>query len=414
MARALFLGLPLHGHTNPTLPLVRELVDRGDEVTYYSAEAFAGRIEQAGARYRPYRNAFLAGIKDLPERMDQLSWLLMRTTAEVLDDELADFRAERPDSLICDAAAPWGRCVAELLGVPAVTSVATFAINRHVLAFGVSRGVRPRSLRLLISKFRHMGRALALRRTIRRAHGIAGPGLMDLLFGHSDLTIVYTSRPFQPRAETFDERFLFVGPSIAPRAEEVLFPWEGLHHPVVVYVSLGTLFNTEAGFYRDCFAALEGEDCQVVLSIGTDVEREGIGRPPPNFLVQSYVPQLEVLRRAAAFVTHGGMNSVGESLSFGVPVVVVPQMGEQEIVGRRVEQLGAGLFLPKAAVTAEALRAAVRRVLSDESYRQQAAEVGETFRAAGGVRRAADAILAFTRGSRPSRDQTALSPTLQP
>ena len=237
---------------------------------------------------------------------------------------------------------------------------------------------------------------------------------MDLLFGHSDLTIVYTSREFQPRAETFDERFLFVGPSIAPRAEEVPFPWEGLRHPVVVYVSLGTLFNTEAGFYRDCFAALEGEDCQVVLSTGSGVGMEDLGRPPPNFIVQPYVPQLEVLRRAAAFVTHGGMNSVSESLSFGVPVVVVPQMGEQEIVGRRVEQLGAGLFLPKAAVTAEALRAAVRRVLSDESYRRQAAQVGETFRAAGGVRRAADAILAFTRGSRPPRDQTASSPTLQP
>jgi UDP:flavonoid glycosyltransferase YjiC (YdhE family) len=108
------------------------------------------------------------------------------------------------------------------------------------------------------------------------------------------------------------------------------------------------------------------------------------------------------------------MNSVSESLSFGVPVVVVPQMGEQEIVGRRVEQLGAGLFLPKAAVTAEALRAAVRRVLSDESYRRRAAEVGETFRAASGVGRAADAILAYTRGHRPPRDQTASSPITQP
>ena len=57
---------------------------------------------------------------------------------------------------------------------------------------------------------------------------------MDLLFGRSGLTIVYTSREFQPRAETFDGRFLFVGPSVAPRAEDVAFPWEGLHHPVVV------------------------------------------------------------------------------------------------------------------------------------------------------------------------------------
>ena len=78
MAKALFLSLPLHGHTNPSLPLVRELVERGDEVIYYSADAFAAKIEQTGARYRPYRNAFLADIKQLPERLEELSWLLMR------------------------------------------------------------------------------------------------------------------------------------------------------------------------------------------------------------------------------------------------------------------------------------------------------------------------------------------------
>ncbi|HEX8200937.1 MAG TPA: hypothetical protein VF590_10640 [Isosphaeraceae bacterium] len=144
MARALLLGLPLHGRTNPSLPLVPELADRGEEITHYAADAFAGRIAQAGVRYRAYRNAFLLGIKDLPERMDQLSWLLMRTSAEMLDTELSDFSDGRPDYIICDAAAPWGRRVAELLGLPAVTSVATFAINRHVLAYGVSRGVTSR------------------------------------------------------------------------------------------------------------------------------------------------------------------------------------------------------------------------------------------------------------------------------
>jgi UDP:flavonoid glycosyltransferase YjiC (YdhE family) len=59
MAKALFLSLPLHGHTNPSLPLVRELVARGDEIVYYSADTFAPTIEESGARYRPYRNAFV-------------------------------------------------------------------------------------------------------------------------------------------------------------------------------------------------------------------------------------------------------------------------------------------------------------------------------------------------------------------
>src|SRR6185503_4992266 len=145
MAKALFLGLPLHGHTNPSLPLVRALVDRGEEVVYCSSETFAARILEAGARYRPYRNAFLADPKEMSERVETISWLLMRTTGEVLAHELDAFRAERPDYIISDSVAPWGQWVAQLLDVPIVTSVATLAINRHVLAFAVSRGTRPKS-----------------------------------------------------------------------------------------------------------------------------------------------------------------------------------------------------------------------------------------------------------------------------
>ena len=72
--------------------------------------------------------------------------------------------------------------------------------------------------------------------------------------------------------------------------------------------------------------------------------------------MRAHVPQLEVLRRASAFVSHGGMNSVSESLYFGVPLVCVPQMGEQEIVARQVEALGAGVHLAKDEATADRIR----------------------------------------------------------
>jgi MGT family glycosyltransferase len=397
MTKALFLSLPLYGHINPSLPLVRELVERGDEIIFYSAGTFAQRIEQSGARYRPYRNAFLSEIKQVPERLDQLSWLLMRTTAEVLEHELDDFRSERPDYLITDSVAPWGQWVAQILRLPVVTSIPTFAFNRRVLAFGISHGVRPRSARIFLAKMRHLTRALMLRRRLRNRYCVRGPGIMESMFGRSNLNIVYTSRHFQPCAETFDDSFQFVGPSIAPRTETVNFSLERVTHPVVVYVSMGTLFNTDTAFYRRCFEAFRGEDLQVIMSTGANVAPGSLGPGALNFILQDYVPQLEVLARASAFVTHGGMNSVSESLAHGVPVVVIPQMGEQEFVGRRVEDLGAGLYLAKADATAAKLREAVRRVLAEDSFRRQAALVRESFQDAGGVPRAADAIISFTR-----------------
>jgi len=161
---------------------------------------------------------------------------------------------------------------------------------------------------------------------------------------------------------------------------------------VVVYVSLGTLFNADTNFYRNCYEAFRGEDYQVILSSPSDP-----GPAPPNFIVQAHVPQIDVLDRATAFVSHGGMNSVNESLSHGVPMLVIPQMGEQMIIGRRVEELGAGLYLEKAEVTADKLREGVRCLLADRRFREQAARVRQSFQTAGGVVRAADAIRAFTR-----------------
>jgi MGT family glycosyltransferase len=397
MAKALFLSLPLHGHVNPSLPLVRELVARGDEVVYVSNAQFAPRIAEAGGRYQPYRDPFLAGLSTLPTATEEIVWLLMQTARRVLATELETFRAERPDYIITDSVAPWGQWTAKILDLPVVTSIPTLAVNPSVMRFGVSRGVRPKSIGRLLSKLRHMTKAWRLLRTLRRVHGVDGPGVMDSIMGHSGLNIVYTSRHFQPCAESFDDRFLFVGPMTSRAEVASAFPWHRLQPGALVYISLGTLFNADAAFYRACFEAFADGDVAVILSIGTNVSIDSLGPVPKNFIVASQVPQLAVLQRARAFVTHGGMNSVSESLFYGVPMTIVPQMGEQAIIGHRVEQLGAGICLTKEAATATRLRESVHRLLVEDSFRQQADAVRHSFQDAGGAPRAAEAIRAFTR-----------------
>jgi len=397
MARALFLSLPLTGHINPSLTVIRELVSRGESVDYFATGAYQPAIERAGARYHCYRNAFLTDLAGLPDRLEALSWLLMRTTGEILEAHLAQFREQRPDYVITDSVAPWGVWVGEILRVPVVTSVVTFAFNRQVLAFAARSGIRPKSLRLFLSKLRHLANALQLRRRLRSRYQVRGPGMANLVMGESALNLVYTSRQFQPCGESFDQRFEFIGPMLSERNDAPDFPWDQVRQRPVVYVSLGTLFNADAAFYRSCYQAFESEDFQVILSLGANVSKEDVGPPPSNFLVRPHVPQLDVLQRAAVFVTHGGMNSVCESLFHGVPMVVVPQMSEQAIVGRRVEGVGAGVYLPKERATAESLRESVRQVLSEGAFRRQAALIGDSFRQAGGATKAVDAIFRYTR-----------------
>jgi MGT family glycosyltransferase len=117
------------------------------------------------------------------------------------------------------------------------------------------------------------------------------------------------------------------------------------------------------------------------------------------------VPQLEVLPHVDVFVTHGGMNSTMESLSFGVPLVVVPQMKEQEMTARRVQELGLGLALESETLTAETLRATVEQVASDLDVRTRTREMQQKIHQAGGAIRAVDAIMHYTRSTRQAREE---------
>ncbi len=170
----------------------------------------------------------------------------------------------------------------------------------------------------------------------------------------------------------------------------------------MVYVSLGTTFHNVPAFYRACFEALGGGPWQVVLSTGgADLD---LGAPPENFLVRRFVPQLALLERAGAFVTHGGMNSANEALYFGVPLGGGAAAG-RSAHGRRAHRgtRRRPRHLARRDVDAASLRGAVEAVLSNPPFRERAQALGRSLRASGGYRRAADEIQAFARQAGEAR-----------
>ncbi len=136
------------------------------------------------------------------------------------------------------------------------------------------------------------------------------------------------------------------------------------------------------------------------MSIGRRLDPSALGDLPGRFLVRGHVPQIEVLKHASVFVSHAGMNSVNEALWFGVPLVLVPQTNEQDIVARRVEEIGAGVRLGGLDAGPDGIRDAVLGVLGSGSHAAAARRIGDSFRAAGGWRRAADAIEEMCAGPR--------------
>jgi UDP:flavonoid glycosyltransferase YjiC (YdhE family) len=114
------------------------------------------------------------------------------------------------------------------------------------------------------------------------------------------------------------------------------------------------------------------------------------------------VPQLEVLRRTAVFVTHGGMNGALEALAHAVPLVVIPQQVEQLIIGNAIAEKGAGLVLrhnlSHRPVPPAELRRAVELALTDSAPRTSAKTLAETLTEGGGAPAGAELVQNFLTG----------------
>jgi len=406
MAKVLFVNGPGEGHVNPTLGLVEELIRRGEEVVYLCMEEFREKIERTGAQVRTYEN-ILEGITPTSFRSIYGMFGLMIKAAHVLLPLVKDLQeeGERFDYLVHDSMFFSGRLVGQVLGIPAISSTSTFALTEPMWEKMVSgmTGMLDRAATPEETE-QEKAHAEVKLRELKEQYGVRIDSWFELFYNPAELTICYTSREFQMQADQFDDSVKFVGPSITPRLGDAEFPYHLLEEKPVVYVSMGTILNNNLDFFRLCMEAFADLEVTVLLSIGRSQKQEDLGELPPNVLVYNYVPQLEVLQRTAVFLTHGGMNSTSESLYYGVPTIVIPQVNDQPIVGAQVEATGAGLHLPKEQVTRESLRAAVVKILADpETYRAKSQRIGDSFRAAGGYERAADEILAYVDGKLASQ-----------
>lgn len=387
MSKIVFFCIPAHGHTNPTLNVVRELIRRGHEVRYYSYELLREKIEATGAQYVPC-DEFDSEMKLTPTEAARLGSDLALSTRVLVDTTLAlddmvcrQMEQMRPDCIVADSMAVWGKAVALKLGIPFVSSTTTFAFNQH------SAQIMKQGLRDLFAMLFSMPR---VNRQLKRLQDKGYPikSILDIIQNDNDThTVVYTSPEFQPCSETFSEKYAFVGPSIRPAADIV--EKTGTH---LIYISMGTVNNDMFPLYRACVEAFGAAQYQVILSVGNRISPEDFGPLPENMTVAAQVDQIAVLEKADVFVSHCGMNSVSESLYFGVPLVMLPQTSEQKGVAERVLQLGAGIKPEKD--DADNLLEAVSQILDDPSYRENAAKIAAGFHRCPGAQGAADKILA--------------------
>ncbi|QSQ13663.1 macrolide family glycosyltransferase [Myxococcus landrumensis] len=388
-AHIAMVSIPAHGHVNPSLEVIRELVARGHRVTYANDPSFADAIARTGAELVPYPSTLpREGVpgRDWPEdTLGQLSVFLDDAMAQ-LPRLRAAYEKDRPDLFLYDIAGFVARILAENWGLPAVhlspTYVAWEGYTEEMA--GVMESLRAAP-----------GGADYYRRFTQwlKDCGVAETD-STLFVGLPTRSLVLIPRAMQPHADRVDpKRYTFVGPCIdEQRASQGTWS-RPAHAKKVLLISLGSTFTNQPAFYRQCMAAFGAlEDWHVVLNIGRHLEPSALGALPSNFEVHAWLPQLSVLQQSDVFITHAGMGSAQEGLWCGKPMLAVPQATDQFSNADRIVELGVGLRLDTAQATAVSLRAAFERLIREPHFMKQAAMLQRELREEGGARRAADLI----------------------
>lgn len=387
MSRFLFVVPPLTGHVNPTVGVGAELARRGHDVAWAGHpptlrpllpdgasvhpvidDALDTRLRDARARWLELRGA--AVLKFLWEEFIIPLGHAMLPGVEAAIDDFA------PDVLIADQQAIAGPVAARRAGVPWATSASTPA-----------ELVRPLAAMPKVEAW-----VEDLMAGFQRESGVHDP--VDLRFSDR-LVLAYTTSALVGDLGRFPGHWVFTGPALSGRPDRGTFPWDRLDPGRrKVLVSLGTL-NGPAGhrFFRTVTEALSGlgADVQVIM-----VAPPGAVEDRPDLLVLEHVPQLALLPHLDAVVSHGGHNTVSETLAHGIPLVVCPIRDDQPIIAQQVTDAGAGERIRFARARPSDVATAIRTVLDDPAYRTAAERVRESFTAAGGAAAAADHLEKLT------------------
>ncbi|MDR6999102.1 macrolide family glycosyltransferase [Neobacillus niacini] len=390
MARVLFINGGSEGHVNPTIGVVEELISRGEEVVYFTIEDFRERMEKTGATVRTidgqkFIKAFISGGRNY--LLERINGLLL-TADIVISSVLEQIKGEHFDYIIHDSMFGCGRMLAQILNLPAINSCTSFAQTKA----SFDKMLEQLSQKIPVEIYDEFHR---LTEMVRDKYGVEVQSPYEVFCNPAPLTIVYTTREFQPFGEAFDQTYKFVGPSISSRLKQENFDLTALEGKSLIYISLGTVFNQAIDFYKLCFTAFDNSEYTVVMSIGEKTQLSELGEIPKNFIVKNYVPQIEVLKYTKLFITHGGMNSTHEGLYFGVPLIVIPQSADQPIIAGQVANIGAGIKLEMQSLTANQLREAADHVLNQPSFHKAVATIRESFQKSGGYHQAADEIFEF-------------------
>ena len=368
--RILFAAAGGHGHLQPLLPLAQHAVRGGHDVLVTGAASLAASVTAKGLTFTPTGpdliriHAPLVIYDVETERQVVADHFVARLGRARAASVLELIRSWRPHVIVRDEVDFGAAVAAEAAGVP----------HAVVIVIGAGQFILPElvndPLDDLLLEF-----------------GVRDVAAADVLHRHLTLTPFPTS--FRSPADPL--RGNVVGYQVPP-------PARATSSERTVYVTLGTIFNTESGDLLRT-AALGAAECpsvdRVVVAAGDHVDLDWLGPLPDQIDVRQFVQQEAVLATCDAVISHAGSGTVLGALKQALPTVSLPIGADQQLNADRLTELGLGVSLRADSVDVDQVRNALAVVLASTSMRRRLGAMGAEISAAGSLTDALRAVEAL-------------------
>jgi zeaxanthin glucosyltransferase len=407
-----FISLAVPGHFNPMSALARQLQARNHDVVMVSLPMCEPLADAANLPFIPF------GEKEFPndkaaELLGTLSKLKGEEGLQFTIDVIAQvthlkwrtfpklLSAHAIDALVLDDCDFYSAVVPIYLGMP-------YAILSHALHFDFS-GYTPlgvygwghkntpkarRRNRQGVTKFTQM----LIRNNAELIAEVEKAGIKpdwedpsSLFAGLSWIT--QCPREFDFESSHWPKQFHHTGPFHDGKGRtELDFPWDRLTGEPIIYASMGTIQNGNPEVFGTISAAVAKKDAQPVISIGNALQPEQIGPVPKNAIVVNQAPQLELLKKASACITHAGLNTVLEALTQGVPQIAIPVTNDQPGIAARIDGKKTGKTTSLDDLNESNLSALLDEVLNDPIYRDNSRSIQKAIAKKNGLSLATDLL----------------------
>ncbi|HEX3630379.1 MAG TPA: nucleotide disphospho-sugar-binding domain-containing protein [Candidatus Dormibacteraeota bacterium] len=167
----------------------------------------------------------------------------------------------------------------------------------------------------------------------------------------------------------------------------------------LIYLSLGSLGSADTGLMSRLIDVLGATAYRVIVSLGPQHQEL---RLAPNMIGAEFLPQTSILPLVDLVITHGGNNTVTESVYFGKPMIALPLFWDQHDNAQRLQETGFGVRLHAYEFLDDELVGAIDRLLGDEALKDRLQGTARRLQAKPGTVQAAELIERVSRSRLPA------------